>query len=235
MAIESFVVAEEEIGIHHLTSHETKHPVDERRNLKEEPSIRAEIESEGAFVLVLSLPIMGFPVRFTFKLLPVAREQFDVLESALRDAQEEIERLKRENIALKARVFHPAVISLRSTSACTNGGVVTWNITERNTDSDLFLVQPTHQGVQITTAGLYQVSVRVTSTDGTGNRNVQLRVNGAVVAQAWNGFNTGYNGSIQIGEMIVVKENAVISVNFNFGNAFNTTQYTNHLWIMRID
>ena len=201
----------------------------------DEPSVKAEIEGGGAFVLTLTLPIIGFPVEFSFKLLPVAREHIDILETALRDAEDEIEKLKRENASLKARVYHPAVIALRSTVACTNGGYMTWNVLERNLAPDIFVLQPNQQNIQVKAAGLYQISVRATSTDNTGGRYIRLLVNNAIISQSQDGFNTGFNGTVQLVDMINLNENAMLSVVFGIGTAFVNAQYSNQFWIMKID
>ena len=78
-ALEKFVVVESE-----QLSENLKGPTEEIELSEDEPFLEAEIQDGGAFLLSLFVPIMGFPVEFTFKLLPVAREHIDILETALR-------------------------------------------------------------------------------------------------------------------------------------------------------
>jgi len=46
---------------------------------------------------------MGFPTDFEFKLLPFSREYNDILETALRDAEDELVQMKK----LRSSVHNP--------------------------------------------------------------------------------------------------------------------------------
>jgi hypothetical protein len=106
------------------------------------PALEVQIEGEGAIVLVLSVPVMGMHVDFTFRFLPVALETTEIFETQLRDAEEEIERLKAEVNRLKES--HNNCIVLRSDDSKSSGGAtagsVKWNFLVHNTSNALFQV-----------------------------------------------------------------------------------------------
>jgi hypothetical protein len=202
----------------------------------EGPLIEAEIEGEGALVLVLFVPVMGIPVDFNFSFLPVARESTDILETQLRDAEEEIERLKRE--VQKLKESRNEFIALRVANVnnlpLNQHSVVPWNTLVHNSSPRVFQVSANYQQVLILTDGFYQVSCRLTNPDSSGARCVSLKVNGTDVAQATNGFNTGYSGSVSVCDIIPLKANDTVSVAFFSDSQLIQTHISNQLSILKL-
>jgi hypothetical protein len=131
------------------------------------PVLQAQMEAEGAIVLILYIPVMGMYMDFTFRFLPVALDTAFIVETQLRDAEEEIERLKGEITRLKHT--HNNCIVLRSE----NGGsyppqpIISWNILIQNSSPHNFQVFPEYQQLKILSDGLYQISCRyLVSGDG---------------------------------------------------------------------
>lgn len=194
-----------------------------------DPYVEAMIEDEGAFVLTLSLPIMGFPVDFEFNLLPLAREHIDILETALRDAEDEIVRLKT-----KLRLSAPnPFISLRTTNY-NNNATVTWNVLEHNSAPTIFVRSENQLTVQVKATGFYHVNVRITSPDSGGSREVRVMKNKQVIANSFNGFNTGHNGSVHINDIIQLNMNDEIYVHHVSNHSMTNIQSLHQFWIMKI-
>lgn len=194
-----------------------------------DPYVEAVLEDEGAFVLTLSLPIMGFPVDFEFKLLPLAREHIDILETALRDAEDEILRLKTK---LKSSTSNP-FISLRTTNYTANTNV-NWNVLEHNSAPAIFVRSENQLTVQVKAAGFYHVNVRITSSDSGGAREVRVMKNNQVIANSCNGFNTGHNGSVHINDILQLNMNDEIYVFFVSNRNMTEIQTLHQFWIMKI-
>jgi hypothetical protein len=188
------------------------------RNLKaggDAPALEAQLEGEGAIVLVLYVPVMGMHVEFTFRFLPVALETAAIFETQLRDAEEEIERLKGEITKLKEAQIH--CIVLRSENKVGNYPVVEvirWNLFIHNTSRAIFQVSPDQQQVRILSDGLYQVSCRYLAPDGNpGTLNVSINEN--MIASACCGI---INSTLSICDIVPLKENDVLSVTYISGN-----------------
>ena len=135
---------------------------------------------------------------------------------------------------MKKHLQSPAFLSLRSSTACGNGGVMTWNLLEHNSTPSLFVVSGNQQIVQVKATGFYQISVRVSSTDSGGGRTLTLRVNNQPISYGYSGFNTGYAGSIQIADLIRLNENDELSIIHNANGNSNNAASTNQFWIMKI-
>jgi hypothetical protein len=195
------------------------------------PLIKAEIDDKGALVLVLFVPVMGIHVDFNFIFL-VGRESIDILETQLRDAEEEIERLKREIQKLK-EIRSNEFIVLRAANvnrlAARQHAVVSWNNLVHNSSPRVFQVSANYQQVLILSDGFYQVSCRLTNPGSSGNRNMSVRVNGIEVANSYNGVDTGYTGSVSICDIIPFKANDNLTVYvYSDHDSFTETQSSNH-------
>ena len=180
-------------------------------------TIDIEVGDTGQLYLYLDIPLAGIPITYSFEMLPVARESVDVLESLLHDAQEEITALTEKVHQLEALgdKSKPTFISLRSSSASAYGGAVTWNLLEHNTDTDCFERAANLQSVSVKKRGYYQISVRLTDNSSSGNRCTTVNINGAALAQAYCGQNTGYYNSVSINDVFLLEANAVVQVYHN--------------------
>jgi hypothetical protein len=138
-------------------------------NLKDgdEPMIEATIEGEGAFVLILYIPVMGMHVEFTFTFLPVARESLDtdILEKQLRDAEEEIDKLKNEVTGLKEEVTELREkrndLIVLVPGGCSRENILVWNPIIHNSPSAVYELSVDRQSIKILQAGVYQIACRL--------------------------------------------------------------------------
>ena len=184
------------------------------------PFVDAEIdEDDGALVITLYVPVMGIHVDFKFRFLPVEIKITDILQTQLRDAEEQIELLKN---ALRKNRDAREFVSLRSSGGSCNA-IVTWNAPgPYNSAPLIYKISENLQAVQILVRGWYQVSCRLSGTDSAGQRCVTLKKNGTDVSQAFNGFNTGYNGSVSICDILEFAANDSITVYYHAnGNLHN--------------
>jgi hypothetical protein len=166
--------------------------------------------------MYLDIPLFGTILSYTFEFLPVAREQMDVMESLLRDAQDEIAELKAE---LNQRQY-PAleVIYLRSSTACEIDQYVQWDVPRTPPSDGYFeLVSSDRRSIIVKQEGIYQISARLTNSDSSGSCTLQLHLNGQVVAQAYCGQETGYNNSVSLTEIIQLDPNSRLQI-YHTGN-----------------
>lgn len=183
----------------------------------QDPFADAELIEEGALLLCLYIPIVGYPVEYCFKMNLVSRERVDILQTSLHEAIEEIDQLKKQVSELEEEIVglradleesnekrSSLITVLRTTQSVGTGGVISWNKIEL--DSLAVTLSSNNQVVTIPMAGLYQVHIRVTGADSGANRHINLQVNEVVVAQSICGFNTGYNCSINLTEFCTLKK-----------------------------
>jgi hypothetical protein len=159
-------------------------------NLKDgdEPMIEATIEGEGAFVLILYVPVMGMHVEFTFTFLPVARESLDtdLLEKQLRDAEEEIDKLKNELAELRGKRNDLIVLV---PTGCNPDNTLVWNAIIHNSPS-VYELSVDRRSIKILQAGLYQIA-----------RPCCLKVNGVNVARG----NGGVYFHLQLNDVLTLE------------------------------
>lgn len=165
--------------------------------------------------MYLDIPLFGTVLTYNFEFLPLAREQLDILESLLRDAQDEINDLRKQ---LVAATITP-VISLRSSTACANGSYVTWNAPEVNTRTDIFEQSADRTTITVNVAGVYQICARLTAPDSSGARRMDINVNGSRVAHVHSGHNTGYQNTAVINDVVNLAAGSRVQVYHNSGNA----------------
>lgn len=184
------------------------------------PFLDAEIdENDGALVITLYVPVMGIHVDFKFRFFPVEIKITDILQTQLRDAEEQIELLKN---AVRKNRDAKEFISLKSSGWSANS-VVPWNAPGAyNSAPHLYKISENLQEVKVLMHGWYQVSCRLSGTDNNGSRTLILKKNGTDVAQAFNGFNTGYNGSVSICDILEFAANDSITVYYNANGGVNT-------------
>lgn len=156
---------------------------------------------------------------YNFDLLPVAREQLDILESLLRDAYDEINDLKNQ---LSQRAATP-LISLRSSTACSNSRNVLWDQPYNNTHPKYFELSRHRTTICVKQAGVYQVNVRLT---GNGQHQaVSLRSNGTVIASTTFSHNITANITTAINDIFNLEAESRLQVLYA-GNGATTTDPT---------
>ncbi|KAI9920199.1 hypothetical protein PsorP6_015964 [Peronosclerospora sorghi] len=139
--------------------------------------------------------------KYTFLLDPVSVERIDVLESKLRDQQEELERLCGKN--------HEQSVRIELVASTTIGANLLWNYI----DSDNFSVNQTTGEVSIYRPGAYRINAVVNVAASTSNRVIQLMKNGTCVQQAYVVY-TGYGGycSTPLSTCLSFEANDLVSV-----------------------
>ena len=152
--------------------------------------------------LILTLVVGGvWTPEFVFTLLPVALDKLDVLDAKLRDALDEIDRLKA---AQKAR--ETVFMSVSSQVACTNQQYVVWNgATPNEMSKDYFSMSADLTTATIRKDGVYQVYVRL---GGTNNGNTQflcLQLNGADKAKCIQSDGSNHQNTAQLTEILRLK------------------------------
>ncbi|OWZ07967.1 hypothetical protein PHMEG_00019565 [Phytophthora megakarya] len=124
-------------------------------------------------------------VNYTFKLNPVAVEKIDILESKLKDQQEELERL-HDQIG-KNPIF------LYAESATWDSSKLKWN----TFTSEDFLLTEDRTSITVLVPGLYAIAVLVNHVPTTDSAWISLQKNGSQVQSAtaggsYNSYNEGY-------------------------------------------
>lgn len=145
-----------------MISHQT-----ENANLKmgdDDPKLNLEI-IENVAVLTLTMSMGGiWKPKFEFSLLPVNLDKLDVLEAKLRDAQDEIQELKK---GLKVIFF-----SVCSAVACKPDQPVVWNRADSYDNCTThFLLSEDKKIVYILKRGIYQLNVSLSGSSFSILRN----------------------------------------------------------------
>ena len=194
-------------------------------------------------VLYLYIPIVGYPVEYTFQLDLVSRERIDILETSLHEAREEIDLLLGNADSMKKQIAdlhtelertkrhqQALVTVLRTTQNVGSSGVISWNNTELNTLSAKLTTN--NQVVSIPRKGIYQIHVRVTSPDSSGGRYINLQVNETVIAQSICGFNTGYNCSVNLTELKKLEKDDNLRIFYSSNSNMDAQLIYTHFSIM---
>ncbi|KAI9895805.1 hypothetical protein PsorP6_019408 [Peronosclerospora sorghi] len=123
--------------------------------------------------------------KYTFVLDPVSVERIDVLESKLRDQQEELERLCGK--------IHVEPVHIELVASTKIGANLLWN----NIDSDNFFVNQTTGEVSINRPGVYSIAAVINVAVSNSNQSIQLMKNGTCVQQAYVVFvnRSGYSST----------------------------------------
>jgi hypothetical protein len=190
-----------------------------------------------ALTLYLLLPVVGFPLEYSFEMELVNREQVDVLETALHEAREEIAQLSNSVSSLMEQAANAyrqleqkktLICVFRSSTATNSNGFVSWNKTEINT---LEATLNAHK-VVIPKSGLYQIHVRLTMQDSSGTGSIYLNVKEELVAESICGFNTGYNCSRNLTEFLQLKEGDSLCVGIKSNHNSDAQLKFSHFSIM---
>lgn len=201
------------------------------------PSGSVDIESgDGdSITLYLDIPFFGTMVTYTFGMQPVEREEVDILKAQLHDAQEEITILGIEVAELKrCKALQPVLISLRSSTECTEGQFVAWDTHEHNTDEGVFRRSEDTKTITVLQGGFFQVSVRLTDSSRGTHRKTSLFINGGEVAACHIGEANGYNKSATINDVFLLDNDANLQVHHTSNTPSNADVKTNNFTIIKL-
>lgn len=167
--------------------------------------------SEGEMVLTLTLSMGGiWRPEYVFTLLPVGLEKVDMLEAKMRDAQEEIESLRKQ---LTEKITAPAFLTISSTVACGQQQMVTWNApSPKLIPESHFILSADQKQVTIKRAGIYQVYVRLAGCNASNSQSLGLQVNGVEVAQCTQSDANNHQNTPQLLEIMRLNESDVLQV-----------------------
>ncbi|CAH0475132.1 unnamed protein product [Peronospora belbahrii] len=118
-------------------------------------------------------------VTYTFDLDPVSVERLDILESKLRDQQEELEKLRGEVQDCGAPLY------VKLTASKMSGSSILWDAIE----SDLLISTGLDGKIKMLRGGVYSIAVVVNAVPNNYNYKVELLKNAASMQAA----NTGYS------------------------------------------
>jgi hypothetical protein len=183
----------------------------------------------GGINLVLTVEITEFWCpEFTFNLLPVGLDRTDLLESQLRDAQEEIIKLKKshkeilrlakEEVNQLRAQSQTAYLSVGCNEAIANNNMMTWKAPERRIINDKFF-SVSDSCIDILQAGIYAVHCKCYATNG---GSLSLLLNGteiSVVAQ----YNAYGVETCLLTEILELKANDTLQFRYKNGNGPNVT------------
>lgn len=103
------------------------------------------------FVLKLKVFASVWTPTYTFELKPIPLEKVDILESKLRDQEEELIKLRAERCQAPAK---PVYIQVTSTNTAYYDDAITWNVA----NNDSFKID-SNGAVEILIAGVYMIHV----------------------------------------------------------------------------
>ncbi|CAH0521518.1 unnamed protein product [Peronospora belbahrii] len=124
-------------------------------------------------------------VTYTFDLDPVSVERLDILESKLRDQQEEVEKLRGEVQDCGAPLF------VKLTASKKSGSSIVWDAIE----SDLLISTGLDGKIKMLRGGVYSIAVVVNAVPNDYNYKVELLKNAASMQAANTGYSQGYGCS----------------------------------------
>uniref|UniRef100_A0AAV1T8T6 Uncharacterized protein n=1 Tax=Peronospora matthiolae TaxID=2874970 RepID=A0AAV1T8T6_9STRA len=148
-------------------------------------------------------------VKYTFVLEPVSVERIDVLESKMRDQQEELKRLQKQSIT------H---VHLEASTKNGTTSKLQWS----DPDSDDFFVDQETGEISIRQPGAYSITVVVKTGS---NQGISIRKNEECI---YSGSNSGYHNSLTASTIARFNANDRLAV------TVNTFTGTSHLLIQQI-
>uniref|UniRef100_A0AAV1T977 Uncharacterized protein n=1 Tax=Peronospora matthiolae TaxID=2874970 RepID=A0AAV1T977_9STRA len=147
-------------------------------------------------------------VKYTFVLEPVSVDRIDVLESKMRDQQEELKRLQKQSIA------H---VHLEASTKNDTTKKLQWS----DPDSDNFTLDHGTGEISIRQPGAYSITVVVTGS----NQGISIQKNEECI---YSGSNSGYHSSLTASTIARFDANDRLAV------TVNTLTGTSHLLIEQI-
>ena len=186
-------------------------------DLTGEPQLDLEtFDGEVNFSLTLNLHGVWNP-QFHFPLLPVGLKKTDILESKVKDLQEENALLREEVDTLKdserRNCLCQAYMSLSSSIATSNNNMISWNDEPRDISVSHFNLSDDCTEVAIEVTGVYQVQVRLAvSNSANGNQSMFLMVNSVNLAGCTQSNNNGYQNTPQLFEILRLRKGDILGV-----------------------
>lgn len=172
-------------------------------------------------------------------------EHIDEVETLLRDAHDDIEVLQRQMAQLtpvEVRNGRKPSIALRSSTACAQNQPVAWNVPIHTTGEGDFEMASDATSVVVKNAGVYQICMRLGLISAAGNGQLQISVNGRVVAVAYryDGHNqhtsnagTHYSSST-VSDIVPLSADDRVTVLHTSSHHSDATAVTSHLSIVQI-
>ncbi|KAK1937082.1 hypothetical protein P3T76_009860 [Phytophthora citrophthora] len=181
--------------------------------------VQRTLESKRGGVLLLSFTVQFRLLRstrtakYTFELNPVAVERIDVLESKLRDQQEELKTLRKDVSAGRTLPFAQFEAMTKDPNTLT----LLW----KEMKSDFFHVEDGK--VFIRRAGVYTVAVVVNSASQACNQNAVLMKNKTPIQKATCCYRSNYSCSATLNSVLQLGEDDTVSIECD--GAVNDTCY----------
>ena len=186
-------------------------------DLTGEPQLDLEtFDGEVNFSLTLNLHGVWSP-QFHFPLLPVGLKKTDILESKVKDLQEENALLREEVDTLKdserRNCLCQAYMSLSSSIATSNNNMISWNDEPRDISVSHFNLSDDCTEVAIEVTGVYQVQVRLAvSNSANGQQSMILMVNSVNLAGCTQSDNNCYQNTPQLFEILRLRKGDILGV-----------------------
>jgi hypothetical protein len=170
----------------------------------------------------------------TLHLQPKAVDATERLAARLRDAEEEIVRMRAALAQAAARSVGIPALSLRTTHAVVAGTLLQWNTAVAGvTCPDVFgLDQGDATVVRVRVRGVYQLHVTVTTRNTANGQYMTVLVNGQERCRSYEGSNNGYWTQVIVFDILELNANDAITVrpydnsgthSDALGNRFNLT------------
>jgi len=196
---------------------------------KDDPMVDLLLKHGGEVSLVLTLSMCGiWKPKFTFPLLPVGLDKIDVLEAKLRDAQEEIEIMKREKEDV-------GFLSVSSKTCCAAQGFVVWDAIEPKViNSNYFRMNTENREVTILQRGAYMIQVRLAGNNNGNGGSLGLQINGTDIARCMQSDANNHQNTPQIYEVVLLNVNDVLRVRWGGNQNSLADPLANRLTIIRL-
>ena len=220
--------------------------------------------NEKGVSLILKVPFGGFPVDYSFPLLPVARDPVELIEAQVRDAKDDIVYLKGLVKKQKAELYtlltnRNPILLLQSSDATPYEVIqgqwtVLWDHIAYSSQGyeTTYSLSTDKLSIIIQQDGLYQINTKImnssTRLDGqypkTNAGGIYLNINDINIANSYNHYNdnlikvnhNAFNGHSSIFEIISLKVGDKLSISFPANTTIKTMDMKdNTLSIQKID
>lgn len=195
-----------------------------QKEQEEDAQVDGVFSTEGITIyLTLNMSSLWFPV-YSFVLTKKDVGEIEIIKSQLKDALEEIQKLRNE-----AR-YERAFLSLSSALASGNQDIVRWNAPDRRIiNPAYFTINTDSSNIIIRKRGLYQVCVRLAGINNQNNTSpVVLLLDGIALAECVQSDALNHQNSAHLNQMFELEAGADLSVRscFNHNSRANSIQNT---------
>ena len=173
--------------------------------------------------LALKILVFGTWIGFELPIKSISLQEVDLLRAQVIDAQEEIETLKTMLADASSRQ-QVQFISVRANANAGDGGILAWPVLVHNSSADVFALDGGKNRITVKVSGIYQIHVRIGIINTTNGYATYLQLNGSAIAQAYYTDAHGYQNTVQIAEILVLKVNDTLGVmsNCSYNNMLAT-------------